>query len=126
MVGYQSKDTTDLYTNFESTNIIVKYVNALAKEPNRLFIFVWGKGDWVKCGLETDNMSFIEINKNDYENNIMKKKINPRNKFIKNKLEISDYEQLKKILIDNNLKKDDFKLFVEKYKTEKYNTKNEG
>ena len=117
LVGYQSKDTSDLYTKSNSTDKIVEYVNDLVNK-DRLFIFVWGKGEWVKKGLKINDMNYIEVNKNDEQNKKNGRNVNPRNKLMKNKLvKKEDYIKLRSFLVDYELEKSKFDSFVNDYKT---------
>lgn len=104
LVGYQSKDSSYIEKAYdcESAKLIAQYVNELAKTGNRLFIFVWGKDSWdeviTKNCKENNIKNYIVINKND--NIVREKKINCRNRYLKNKILPADYDNMRKILFE--------------------------
>ncbi len=112
LVGYQSKNSQNLYFNCKSTKKIVHYINDLPNQNNILFIFVWGKNKWENCGLHVKN--YIEINK---PHNITQK-ICGQNKYLKIKItDEKDRKIFRGFLMNDELVYKDFEEFLNNYNT---------
>ena len=117
LVGYQSRNADNITKiNCESEKRILAHVNELAKDKNRVFIYVWGKDKWdkafakneMKCNIK----NYIEVNKKDSIN----PKISTQNKKLNIKIKNdNDRNILKTILTSKDVNRKVVNDFLNKY-----------